>query len=281
MFELGCVLPFVVVCGQLIRGMPLGFDGKTAVVTGASSGIGRAIASALGASGADLVLHARANRAGLEQVSDEVRAQGRKVTNVLADLSSVAACEQLVQQATEHRPVDIWIHCAGADVLTGAGAEQSFEQKLERLWQVDVRGMITCCRIVGDQMRLQGSGVILTIGWDQAETGMEGDSGQMFCATKGAVAAFTKSLAKSLSPEVRVNCLAPGWIETSWGAAAPAAWRQRAVQESLLRRWGTPEDVASMAIHLTSPNASFITGQVIAINGGFAGSRPPCSDPHG
>jgi 3-oxoacyl-[acyl-carrier protein] reductase len=106
------------------------------------------------------------------------------------------------------------------------------------------------------------------MGWDQAETGMEGDSGELFAAGKGAVMAFTKSLARSLAPQVRVNCLAPGWIRTAWGSEASAQWQQRAVREAPLARWGTPEDVAATALWLASPAASFITGQVIRVNGG-------------
>jgi len=122
---------------------------------------------------------------------------------------------------------------------------------------------------------LARGGVILNVGWDQADTGMAGDSGQMFATAKGAVMAFTRSLAHTLAPTVRVNCLAPGWIRTQWGASTSEYWQQRAVRESLLRRWGTPADVARVARFLASPAAAFITGQTIAINGGFAGPGSP------
>jgi 3-oxoacyl-[acyl-carrier protein] reductase len=81
--------------------------------------------------------------------------------------------------------------------------------------------------------------------------------------------AFTRSLAKTLAPQVRVNCLAPGWIKTAWGDRASDYWQQRAQRESLLRRWGTPEDVARAARFLVSPAASFITGHVLPVNGGY------------
>jgi 3-oxoacyl-[acyl-carrier protein] reductase len=82
--------------------------------------------------------------------------------------------------------------------------------------------------------------------------------------------AFTRSLAKSLAPNVRVNCIAPGWIRTAWGQTASDEWQQRAKSESLLHRWGEPEDIARTACYLASPAASFITGQVITVNGGRA-----------
>src|SRR5690606_39848798 len=106
---------------------------------------------------------------------------------------------------------------------------------------------------------------------DQADVGMEGDSGEMFATVKGAVMAFTRSLAKSLAPTVRVNCLAPGWIRTKWSGGGSGYWDRRARGEALVGRWGTAEDVAAAAVYLASPAASFITGHVLPINGGFAG----------
>lgn len=117
-------------------------------------------------------------------------------------------------------------------------------------------------------MRDRGKGVILTMGWDQAETGMEGDSGQLFAVAKGAVMSFTRSLAVSLAPAVRVNCLAPGWIKTAWGYSASESWQSRVLRETPLCRWGSPDDVAEAAKWLASPQATFVTGQTIRINGG-------------
>jgi NAD(P)-dependent dehydrogenase (short-subunit alcohol dehydrogenase family) len=115
-------------------------------------------------------------------------------------------------------------------------------------------------------MKSGAGGVILNLGWDQADTGMEGDSGQLFAATKTAVMAFTKCLA--LAPEVRVNCLAPGWIRTAWGSQASSRWQERVEEETPLGQCGTPEDVAAAARWLASPAAAYITGQVIRVNGG-------------
>src|SRR5438270_9154673 len=136
------------------------------------------------------------------------------------------------------------------------------------LLAVDVTATMLLSREVGSLMKNQGEGVILNMGWDQAEIGMEGDSGQLFAASKAAVIAFSKSLALTLGPEVRVNCLAPGWIRTAWGEKASKAWQARVLRETVLQRWGTPEDVARAARWLVSPAAAFITGQVIRVNGG-------------
>ncbi len=242
--------------------------GQTAVVTGSSSGIGQAIALELAAAGADVVVHAKRNAKGAEDVAQHVRTLGRETSVVLADLSEPAEQDRLVNTAWDWRAIDIWINNAGTDVLTGDAAQWSFEDKLAALWKVDVVATLRMSRAVGQRMRDRGCGVILNMGWDQAETGMAGDSGEMFAAVKGAVMAATRSLAKSLAPEVRVNCLAPGWIRTEWGQDASDEWQQRAKRESLLARWGQPADVARAACFLASSAAEFINGQVIPINGG-------------
>jgi 3-oxoacyl-[acyl-carrier protein] reductase len=131
-----------------------------------------------------------------------------------------------------------------------------------------VKATMYLSRAIGRRMKERGEGVILNMGWDQAATGMEGDSGELFAAAKGAVMAFSRSLALSLAPDVRVNCLAPGWIQTAWGENASSAWQERVVRETPLRTWGLPEDVAHMARWLVSPAARYVTGQIFRCNGG-------------
>jgi 3-oxoacyl-[acyl-carrier protein] reductase len=253
--------------------------GQMAVVTGASGGIGRAIACELAAAGADVVVHGRRSEAA-NAAAAAVRDAGRQAQVILADLADTHTLDDLVRQAWEWKGgVSIWINAAGVDVLTGESADWTFEQKLDALWQVDLRATMILSRLAGARMKAAGSGAIVNIGWDQAEQGMAGDSGEMFAAVKGAVMAFTRSLAQSLAPQVRVNCLAPGWIQTSWGQDASPYWQDRACRESLRARWGTPEDVALAALFLVSPRADFISGQTLCVNGGFrfgqGGERQP------
>jgi 3-oxoacyl-[acyl-carrier protein] reductase len=187
----------------------------------------------------------------------------------MADLADRAAGDRLVEDAWNlWRGLDVWMHVAGADTLTGANAKLEFDAKLDLLWAVDVVSTMRLCRDVGRRMTTQGHGVIVTMGWDQAETGMEGDSGELFAATKGAILAFTRSLALSLAPKVRVNALAPGWIRTAWGERASTPWQERVMRETPLARWGNPEDVARVARFLAGPESEFLTGQIIRINGG-------------
>jgi 3-oxoacyl-[acyl-carrier protein] reductase len=241
---------------------------RTAVL-GSTSGIGKAVAIELAEAGADVLVHGRMGIEDAEQVADRVRRQGGRSAVIMADLADRDAGDYLVERAwSTWGGLDAWFHLAGADTLTGEGGRLSFDSKLDLLWNVDVAATMRLCRSVGRLMKESGGGSIVTMGWDQAETGMEGDSGELFAATKGAIMAFTRSLALSLAPTVRVNALAPGWIKTEWGEGASRAWQERVLQETPMHRWGTPEDVARVAHFLVSPAAGFVTGQIVRVNGG-------------
>ena len=243
--------------------------GRRAVVLGSTSGIGRATALALAAAGSDVIVHGRRSVAAADAVAEECRRKGVRAEVVMADLADRDAGDRLVEAAWSiFGGVDAWLHFAGADTLTGDAAKLPFDAKLDLLLSVDVVATIRLCRAVGGRMKAAGSGAIVTMGWDQAETGMEGDSGELFAAAKGAVMAFTRSLSLSLAPTVRVNAIAPGWIKTEWGDGASSRWQDRVLRETPLKRWGTPEDVARAAVFLVGPESEFLTGQVVRVNGG-------------
>jgi len=243
--------------------------GQRCAVLGATSGIGRAVALALAEAGSDVIVHGRRSLQTAEELAAELRSRGVRSQVLMADLADRDAGDRLVDEAWNvWGGLDAWLQIAGADTLTGAHARLPFDAKLDLLWSVDVVATIRLCRGIGQRMKTQGHGSIVTMGWDQAETGMEGDSGELFAAAKGAIMAFTRSLALSLAPEVRVNALAPGWIKTAWGESASSTWQQRVLRETPLARWGTPEDVAWVACFLVSSASGFMTGQVIRINGG-------------
>ncbi len=245
-------------------------DGLCAVVTGASSGIGRAIAEACAAEGASVLLTHRASPERVHAVAEAIAARGGRALVLQADLATRDACDRLVADAREALGrLDLWVNNAGADVLTGEAAEWEWERKLDTLLAVDLKGTIACSYAAGEIMRReQRGGTILNMSWDHVATGMAGEDPQLFAAVKGGVLAFSKSLARALAPDVRVNVLCPGWIETSFAEQADREFRRSVALNTPLARWGRPQDVASAALYLASPEAAFVTGQAINVNGG-------------
>jgi 3-oxoacyl-[acyl-carrier protein] reductase len=152
-------------------------------------------------------------------------------------------------------------------VLTGEAGQWSPERKLEALIELDLKGTIRCSRMVA--ARMARGGCILNVGWDHATIGgMAGDDPELFAAVKAGVLGFSKSFARSVAPDVRVNVLCPGWIETAFGAGVDRVVYDQVAAGTPMRRWGRPEDVAGAAVWLASPAAGFVTGQAVNVNGG-------------
>lgn len=247
------------------------------IVTGASSGIGQAIAIRLAKAGHRLIIHFHSNQTGIDTTARALEQLDTDFLVLQADFQDSEQIGLFCEKSWDWKGgVQFLVNNAGGDVLTTTKKNWTFEQKVDYLWNLDVRSTLLLSRNLGQKMQSQVSlpkPGIINIGWDQAPLGQAGENGQIFSTTKGAIMAFTRSLAKSLAPEVRVNCLAPGWIRTSWGDNTSDYWDQRAKSESLLDRWGTPEDVAQAVVQLVHPDSEFINGQTIEVNGGLGFGR--------
>ena len=248
----------------------LTLEGRAALVTGGSSGIGRAIALAAARAGADVAITYRSNSAGAGEVLDAIRSMGRRAATLpldLADANSVAHLGTSVRRALGR--LDVWINNAGADILTGPGASLSRIEKLDLLIAVDLRGTMQASWQAAEMFaRQDDGGVIINMSWDHVLIGMAGPNPELFSAVKGGVLAFSKSLARSVAPRVRVNVIAPGFIDTAFGGEASDSWRRTVEESTPLKRWGTTDDVAGAAVFLASPAAAFLTGQTILVGGG-------------
>lgn len=244
-------------------------DGRIGVVTGASGGLGRAIALALAREGAHVAAHYNRSRAPAEKVVQEILALGRESVALPGDITDEDAIRGLVDQAWRWKGrVDVWMNIAGADILTGEGARLEDIDKLERVIRVDLRGTVLCSWEVGEAMLRQGGGVIVNVSWDHDPAGIGSRVAESFSAAKGGVEAFSKNLARRLAPAVRVNVIAPGWIETAYGESVSERHYERVRQHVPLNRWGRPEEIAAAAVFLASDDSAYVTGQTIRVNGG-------------
>jgi 3-oxoacyl-[acyl-carrier protein] reductase len=244
--------------------------GLRTVVTGASSGIGRAIATAFAASGARVGIGFNRSAEAAKALAEELG--GADAHPLLkADLSTAEGCRSVVKEAfAALENVDVWVNNAGADVLTGEARDWPAERKLEALIDIDLKATIRCSRLAAP--RMNSGGCIINIGWDHATIdGMAGENPELFAAVKAGVLGFSKALARSVAPDVRVNVLCPGWVETAYGEGVDRAFYDKVVAATPLNRWGRPQDIADAAVWLASPAAAFVTGQAININGGTVG----------
>ena len=200
-----------------------------------------------------------------------VRALGRRAHVMRADISRPEDVATLGPGARDALGrVDVWVNSAGADILTGEARRLSPIRKLDLLLAVDLRGTVLASWAAVELMRTQGGGgVIINMSWDHIVAGgMKGEYTQLFCAAKGGVYSFSRALARTVAPEIRVNVLGPGWIETAYGAGLDPDQKARIGASVPLQRWGSPEDVAHAAVFLASDAAAYITGQMLMINGG-------------
>ena len=241
--------------------------GRTAFVTGSSRGIGRAIAVELARWGADVAVHARTHLDLAEAVAEEIRGMGRRAVAVLADVrvkAELEACAERVK--ADLGPVDILVNNAGTRkdgpfILMG-------DEKWEEVMDVNLRGTVYATKAFVRGMMARKWGRVVNI---VSPTGIIGKAGQTnYGASKGAVIALTKSLAREMAPfGVLVNAVNPGLIHTELTADVPEEVRREMLAPAILKREGEPEEVAGVVAFLCSDWASYMSGQIVNVDGGL------------
>jgi 3-oxoacyl-[acyl-carrier protein] reductase len=245
----------------------LQLKGKTAVVTGGSRGIGKAIAITLAKLGAGVAVnYARSSKAAEETVQ-EIKALGGEAVSFAADVSDAGQAAELIERSAAHfGSVDMLINSAGItrDGLLLRLKDEDWQQVID----TNLTGVFNCTRAVSRIMIKQRWGRIVSI---SSVVGIYGNAGQAnYCASKAGVIGFTKAVAKELgSRGITVNAIAPGYIQTDMTEKLPENVREEMTKRVLLGRPGTPEDVAYLAAFLCSDLASYITGQIIGVDGGI------------
>ena len=240
---------------------------KYALITGASGGIGAATARAFAQAGYGVALHGFRHPDRLHALAQELSQHNVPVLEVCADLSDPAQAKSMVDNVLEKFcQLDILICCSG---LSHVGLISDIDQENWRiLFGVNVDGMHFCCQAVLPHMIHRKEGCIITVSsmWGQVGASCE----VAYSATKGAVIAYTKALAQEVGPSnIRVNCIAPGVIATEMNAHLSSQDLAALADETPLGRIGTPQECAACALFLASDGASFVTGQVLAPNGGL------------
>ena len=243
-------------------------DGKVALVTGRSRGIGKAIALKFASEGADVVFTYLSNKAAAEQTEQELGQFGHRVKAYASDASSFESAHELVKQVIEDfSRIDILVNNAGItrDTLLMRMTEQQWDEVLNG----NLKSAFNFTHAVVPLMARQRAGSIISL---SSVVGIAGNAGQSnYAASKAGIIALSTSVAKEMgSRNVRCNCIAPGFIDTDMTSSLPEELRKEWAKTIPLRRCGTPEEVANVALFLASDLSSYVTGQVIHCCGGMS-----------
>ncbi|MSS62926.1 3-oxoacyl-[acyl-carrier-protein] reductase [Velocimicrobium porci] len=243
-------------------------QGKVALVTGASRGIGRAIALSFAREGAKVIINYNGNQEKALGVKKEIEQHGGNAEIYACNVSDETSVKEMfdfIQK--EYGTIDILVNNAGItkDGLILKMSEEEFQSVMD----INLKGTFFCAKYASKQMMKQRSGRIINM---SSVVGVVGNAGQVnYSASKAGIIGFTKSLAKELgSRQVTVNAIAPGYIDTDMTKQLPEAIKERILETIPMKRIGKPEDIAEACVFLASKKADYITGQVLGINGGMA-----------
>ena len=242
-------------------------EGKVAIVTVASRGIGRAIAERFAAEGARVVVNYVSGSSRAEKVVTSIVARGGDAIAVQADVSRSADVAALIAATLDRfGRIDILVNNAG--IMVTKGVLETSEDDWDRTIDINLKGAYLCSKAVAPIMIRQEGGTIINM---SSNSGLYHPSAMRFTeyvVSKAGINGLTKALALALGPHVTVNAICPGWIRTDMVEIIDPAVQQRILDETALARWGTPDDIASAASFLASADAAFITGELLIVAGG-------------
>ena len=247
-------------------------QGKVAIVTGGSRGIGRAIALAFAEAGADLVISSRNKRPPeLEKVAEEVKAMGKKAISVPAHVGKKEDVQELVRKTLQtFGRIDILVNNAGANPVLSSMIDLE-EDSFEKVLEVNLKGAFLLSKVVAREMIRQGGGGKIINMSSVSGLRARADGTGAYCISKAAMNMMTQVMARELAPHnILVNAIAPGSIKTDFSRVNwtdPERKAQR-IREIELKRFGEPEEVAGIALFLASEAGSFVTGEIIRVDGG-------------
>lgn len=246
----------------------MGLTGKTVLVTGGSRGIGKSVALALAKEGANVIINYTSNEESAANVVKKIEGFNVKGLAVKANISKAEEVDSMIDEIKENFDgIDILINNAGItkDNLFVRMKEKDWDQVME----VNLKGVFLCTKAVVRKMIKQKYGRIINM---SSVVGVIGNPGQVnYCASKAGVIGFTKSLAREIaSKNITVNAIAPGFIETNMTKILSESVKESMIDIIPMRRYGKPEDIANLVVFLSSDKASYITGQVIHVDGGMA-----------
>lgn len=240
---------------------------KTALVTGASRGIGRAVALKLAQGGAKVIINYRRSDAAANELAEQIKNNGGSAVCIKADVSSIDSVKEMVDIINkEHGGLDILVNNAG--ILVDKPLTDTGDDELDNIFATNLNSVFYVVKLAAKAMIKKRYGKIINIASAAAFGGYPGLSA--YSASKGAVVAMTKSMARELGGRnIRVNCVAPGFIETEMTSIYPAEMIEGVLRSASIKRIGTPEDIANAVYFLSTPDSDYITGQVLHVNGGI------------
>jgi 3-oxoacyl-[acyl-carrier protein] reductase len=242
-------------------------EGKVAIVTGSSRGIGKAIAERYAAEGAKVVVNWVGREREAQSVVDTIEKAGGEALSVRADVSSLADVRKLVSATLDRfGRVDILVNNAG--VMFTKSVLETTEEEWDRTIDINLKGAYLCAKEVAPIMLQQESGTIVMM---SSNSGLYHPSAMRFTeyvVSKAGMNGLTKALALALGPNITVNAICPGWIKTEMVEDTDPEVERRIIAETALGRWGTPDDIAGAAVFLASSEAAFITGELLIVAGG-------------